>query len=96
MGRHATMETYQECIQIMKKYKEELIKNEIILVNAGSVCSQTMGSDETSKIQIKNMEKALKELKTTKEQCDKMIEELTTAYQGLARIIGLGKERGGR
>ena len=65
MSTQLSIESLDTLISAVEKYREELLKNKQILVNAADLCDQAMGSDAISQKHIAALNNAINDLDRT-------------------------------
>ena len=65
MSNQLSIESLDTLISAVEKYREELLKNKQILVNAADLCDQAMGSDAISQKHIAALNNAINDLDRT-------------------------------
>ena len=65
MSNQLSIESLDTLISAVEKYREELLKNKQILVNAADLCDQAMGSDAISQKHIVALNNAINDLDRT-------------------------------
>ncbi len=77
MSNQLEIEALESLIVAVKKYREELETNKVILVNASNLCDQAMGSDAISQKHISELNNAITELEKT----SAIVEKVAIALQ---------------
>ncbi len=65
MSTQLSIESLDTLISAVERYREELLKNKQILVNAADLCDQAMGSDAISQKHIAALNNAINDLDRT-------------------------------
>jgi serine phosphatase RsbU (regulator of sigma subunit) len=87
MGKHMEIASLDILIKAVQNYREELLANKKILVNAANVCDAAMGSDAIVKKHIAQLNEALAELDKTAELAASVAEELMKDRQKAIDIV---------
>jgi GTPase involved in cell partitioning and DNA repair len=76
MDNQLEIEALENLITAVRKYRDELETNKIILVNAANLCDQAMGSDAISQRHIAALNLSIAELEKTSQIVESVTEAL--------------------
>lgn len=81
MVKYMCPEDLEELIKAVRNYQEKLVINRKVLVNAGNICDQAMGSDDIVKKHLAQLNEALLELDKTISIAHEVEEKLRDDWQ---------------